>query len=112
MVEALVKPELLVWGRDSAGFSVDMAAKKINVKPEKLASWESGEARPTFAQLIKLAQVYKRPVAVFYLPTPPKNVAVLHDFRNSLAKAAKLTLQSLPTRSGVQRSEEISQLSF
>ena len=57
------------------------AAKKISVKPEKLASWEAGEARPTIQQLRKLGRAYKRPLAVFYLPEPPKDFHAMHDFR-------------------------------
>ena len=32
-------------------------------------------------QLRKLARVYKRPLAVFYLPTPPTDFQAIHDFR-------------------------------
>ena len=37
-VEAIVKGELLSWARRSAGLDVDQAARKIRVKPERLAS--------------------------------------------------------------------------
>lgn len=80
-VEALVKPELIVWARTSAGLSVEEAAKKIQVKPERLDAWEAGEARPTINQLRKLGNVYKRPIAVFYLAEPPKDFQAMHDFR-------------------------------
>jgi Zn-dependent peptidase ImmA (M78 family) len=80
-VEALVKPELLMWARESAGLSIQIAAKKAHVKPERLESWERGEGRPSVKQLRKLANIYKRPLAVFYLPEPPKTFDALHDFR-------------------------------
>lgn len=48
---------------------------------ERLASWEQGERRPTIPQLRKLARAYKRPLAVFYLPKPPKDFLALRDFR-------------------------------
>lgn len=54
--------ELLIWARESGGFTVNEAAKKANVKPEKLSGWESGESRPTINQLRKLASIYKRPL--------------------------------------------------
>src|SRR5437868_1633363 len=41
-VEALVKPELLRWGRETAGLTVEAAAKKIDTTPERLLSWENG----------------------------------------------------------------------
>ena len=70
-IEALVKPEMLVWARESAGLPPQVAAKKIGIKSEKLEMWEKGEIRPTVAQLRKAASVYKRPTAAFYLPRPP-----------------------------------------
>lgn len=82
LVEALVKPELLIWARDSAGFDLPTAAKKIGISQERLESWESGLKRPTVSQLRKTASVYKRPIAVFYLQSvPSKQQPVLHDFR-------------------------------
>ncbi len=80
-VEAIIKPELLLWARTSRGLDVELAAKKATVKPEKLLSWESGDARPTVKQLRKLGTVYKRPLAVFYLDEPPKDFDALRDFR-------------------------------
>ena len=80
-VEALVKPELLRWVREDTGLTIEEAARKVPVKPERLESWERGEARPTVHQLRKLAQAYKRPLAVFYLSVPPKTFEPLHDFR-------------------------------
>ncbi len=80
-IEAIVKPELLSWARRSAGLDVDQAAKRIRVKPDRLASWERGESRPTVKQLRKLGRVYRRPLAIFYLPEPPLDFHPMHDFR-------------------------------
>ncbi len=81
-VEALVKPDLLIWARNNAGLTVEQAAKKAQVKPERLESWETGERRPTIKQLRKLGNAYKRPLAVFYLPEPPKDFQPIRDFRS------------------------------
>lgn len=81
-VEALVRPALLLWARKSAGLSVVQAAKKVQVKAERLESWERGERRPTVKQLRKLANTYKRPLAVFYLSEPPKDFQAIRDFRS------------------------------
>jgi transcriptional regulator with XRE-family HTH domain len=80
-VKALVKPELLVWARTSAHLRVEEAAHKAQVKEEQLAAWERGEGQPSIPQLRKLGRVYKRPLAVFYLPKPPTTFQALHDFR-------------------------------
>ena len=75
-VEALITPALLRWGRETAGYDVETASAKASVKPEALESWESGQARPSIPQLRKLAKLYKRPIAVFYLPEPPQGFTV------------------------------------
>ncbi len=80
-VEALIKPELLIWARESAGFTLADAARKAKVNPEKLEQWEDGRARPTIPQLRELARIYKRPLAVFYLPVPPKDFQPMNDYR-------------------------------
>lgn len=70
--DAIINPELLVWGRETIGYELEEAAKKIGVKPERLANWEKGDnERPTVKQLFKVANVYKRPFAAFYFSNPP-----------------------------------------
>lgn len=78
---ALINPDVLRWARDNAGLSVDDAAKKAAVKPAKLAAWETGEDFPSIPQLRKLARVYRRPIALFYLSKPPRTFKPMHDYR-------------------------------
>ncbi len=86
-VEANPTPGVLVWARESSGLTTEAAAKKVGVSAERLAAWESGEQRPTFAQLRKLGTAYKRPLAVFYLEQPPRHFAPMHDFRRAAERA-------------------------
>ncbi len=76
-----VKRELLQWARATAGFTLDEAARKIGVKPERLAAWEAGDRAPTASQLRTAANVYKRPLGAFFLPAPPEEPQPPHDFR-------------------------------
>lgn len=85
--EAKIKAALLVWARESSGLGVEAAARKIGVKAERLHAWEVGESRPSIAQLRKAGEVYKRPLAVFFLPEPPKDFRPLSDFRRLPASA-------------------------
>lgn len=80
-VEALVTPELMKWARESAGLTLDEAAKKIGRPEHEIAQWESGELRPSIAQARKACEVYRRPLAVLYLPSPPEDFDTLRDFR-------------------------------
>jgi Zn-dependent peptidase ImmA (M78 family) len=90
--EALVEPRLLIWARESIGLDVERAAKKIGIAADRLLEWESGNARPSIAQLRKAATAYKRPLAVFYLPEPPVDYQVLSDYRRLPAsKVGKLS---------------------
>ncbi len=82
-VPALVNCDVLRWARESAGVSVDEVTKRLKYTSEQLAQWEDGSAFPTMAQLRKLAGLYKRPIAVFYLSKPPKKFQALHDFRRT-----------------------------
>jgi len=81
--EALVNPALLVWARESINMDLDEAAEKIGVKAERLREWESGRRHPTVNQARAMSQVYRRPLAAFFLPQPPSSLgfAVPHDFR-------------------------------
>lgn len=87
-VEALVEPPLLKWARESAGLDTESAAKKAGVKTERLESWEAGERRPSIVQLRKLAHIYRRPIAAFYLPEPPTDIQTPRDFRRLPGKVA------------------------
>lgn len=82
-LRALVKPQLLVWARERSRVRIEDAAKAANVSVERLSSWERDEdpALPTVSQLRLLAAKYRFPLAVFYLPEPPRDFAPLRDFR-------------------------------
>lgn len=81
LVRAKVKPELLVWARESSGFTVEDAARKIRQPAERLAAWEAGEQQPTINQLRRLANAYKHALSVFYLSKAPEVFEPMHDFR-------------------------------
>ena len=97
-IEAMVKPEMLVWAREGARLDIETAAKKAKVTPDRMKLWETGEARPTINQLRKLANAYKRPIAVFYLPEPPAGFQAMRDFRRlpgdvAINESAELALE-------------------
>ena len=83
-----VNPEILVWARESAGLSLDTAAKQAGFADsrrssavEKLTAIEIGEREPTRHQLSKLAEKYRRPLLTFYLSHPPTKSTRGADFR-------------------------------
>jgi Zn-dependent peptidase ImmA (M78 family)/DNA-binding transcriptional regulator YiaG len=76
-----VSRDVLVWARRSSGLSLEDAAEKLKVLVTELRMWEEGAEEPTLADLRTLARVYKYPLAVMLLPTPPTGIDVLRDFR-------------------------------
>ena len=72
---------VLKWARERLGLSLSDAARQIGVNEETLSAWESQEKYPTLTKLYVLAEKYGQPPAVFYLPEPPSDEPLPHDFR-------------------------------
>ncbi len=69
--------------REELNLSIFDVAYKMNKEPEVIESWESGGGSPTYIQLEILAQkVYKKPIAVFFMPNLPYSVDPDTDFRS------------------------------
>jgi Zn-dependent peptidase ImmA (M78 family)/transcriptional regulator with XRE-family HTH domain len=70
------------WARESIGLTVEDVAGRIAKRPDDISNWESGADAPTYVQLERLAyEVYKRPIAVFFLPEPPQERRPQSEFR-------------------------------
>ena len=76
--KAEVEPAILTWARSNAGLSIEEAAHSLQTKPER---GEEGDERPSMAQLRRMAVAYKRLLSDFYLPVPPRDDPITHDFR-------------------------------
>jgi Zn-dependent peptidase ImmA (M78 family)/transcriptional regulator with XRE-family HTH domain len=86
-----VSPSVLTWARTTASIDLATAARRLKVPPERLVAWESGDnvKPPTIGQLRKMADVYQRPLAAFFLSEPiaQEQVPSLPDFRRPAARA-------------------------
>ena len=81
-VKALITPEVLKWAREKRiKLEIDYAAKKLKIDMEHLEAWENGTEQPTFAQLKKIAKLYRTHISIFYLPEPPTDFQPLTDYR-------------------------------
>jgi Zn-dependent peptidase ImmA (M78 family)/transcriptional regulator with XRE-family HTH domain len=78
---AHVTPQVLRWARESIGYEVDEAARRIGVTPEKLEGAEAGDLMLTLRQAEKAADVYNRPLAALFLPEPPREEPQEAQFR-------------------------------
>lgn len=83
-----INHEILSWSRRTAGLTLEEASRKLhfsNTKKksaaDKLRSLETGESIPTKQTLEKMAQVYRRPLIIFYLEKIPAKTELVTDFR-------------------------------
>jgi Zn-dependent peptidase ImmA (M78 family)/transcriptional regulator with XRE-family HTH domain len=82
-VKSRINPALITWARETAGFTTNEASKRLKVNEELLAAWEDAttDEAPSIPQLRKLAALFKRPLAVFYLREVPPRFEVMRDLR-------------------------------
>ena len=81
-----ITPAVLKWAREQAGYSLhDLEDMYPN-----LNKWENGDKEPTYPQLEKLAEKYKRPIAIFFFPSPPDLPSGDESFRTLGAQQLKL----------------------
>jgi Zn-dependent peptidase ImmA (M78 family) len=83
-----VSSAVLRWARETAGLSLDEAARRIDLSPtrnataaERVAALESGADEPSRPLLLRMAKQYRRPLLTFYLSEPPETGNRGHDFR-------------------------------
>ena len=91
-----INPAMLAWARKTSGLSAAEAAHKIGLSSsahstaaKKLQELEAGKAKPTRAQLEKIAKAYWQPLTIFYLASPPRVGDRGVDFRQSQQPIAK-----------------------
>ncbi len=77
-----LQPSVLRWARESQGYAVEEVAHRLKRTEAEIEAWEAGTAAPTYAQLEEMAyKLFKRPLAVFFLPAPPPEPAIKERFR-------------------------------
>jgi Zn-dependent peptidase ImmA (M78 family) len=72
-----VKPELIRWACDRAGYEPAMLAAKF----PHLAAWQSGDAQPTLKQIERFAASVHAPIGFLFLQQPPIEKVPIPDFR-------------------------------
>ncbi len=77
-----IQPSILRWARQSIGLSLLDVAHAMKKPASAVEAWEEGADAPTYVELERLAYaVYKRPLALFFLPSPPEEVPPTREFR-------------------------------
>lgn len=65
-------PEVLTWARREWGLSINEVSRRTGIPFHTLEEAEHGIQRLTVAQGRRLAEAYRRALAVFLLPQPPE----------------------------------------
>ena len=80
-----INPDIVKWARERSGYTVEAIAAFLKKDPSIVNDWELGKRAPTYVQLEKLADKYKRPIAIFFFPEPPEepNIAENLALRSS-----------------------------
>jgi Zn-dependent peptidase ImmA (M78 family) len=77
-----VTPSVVSWAVSEDGRPLPQIAESLNVAPDQLVEWTSGESAPTAGQLSDLARILDRPRALFFLPRPPDVATLSPRFRH------------------------------
>lgn len=77
MTRVQVRPELIQWACDRAGYGAAALSKRF----PKLEAWQRGEAEPTLKQLETFALATHTPFGYFFLAEPPVEQVPIPDFR-------------------------------
>lgn len=106
--EISVNPSILTWARESIGMDKETVGEKLDEDVGFIERLENGDEKPRLSQLKSLAKYYKRPLAVFFLPEPPKEPSYPADFR-TLPEREELPL-SKKTRLAIRKAWRIQNL--
>lgn len=78
---AVVTPAALRWARETVGYTIEEAARRLNVKPDKLDRAERGTDTLTMRQAEAAARIFHRPLAALFVPDPPTEEPFEAQFR-------------------------------
>ena len=88
-----MNPAIIKWARERSGYSLEKAAAVVKKDVTTLSDWESGESAPTYVQLEKLADKYKRPIAIFFFTEPPEEPDIAGNLARRSSDTAPLSPQ-------------------
>lgn len=83
-----VKPEILVWARETAGLTREQAAEKLGIRDahgvealDRLRAFEEGNGDVSRPLLLKMSKLYRRSLLTFYMSAPPRRGDRGEDYR-------------------------------
>ncbi|MGH7720974.1 MAG: ImmA/IrrE family metallo-endopeptidase [Gemmatimonadaceae bacterium] len=85
MIRVDVPPGMLRWARERAQFD----SADLQRRFPRLASWETGDERPTLKQLEAFAKAVWVPIGYLFLGEPPAESIPIPDFRSGRGRAGR-----------------------
>lgn len=76
-----VEPLILKYARHYSGYDIATASRKLKITEDSLKKFEEEKSKVSIAAIKKMAEVYRIPVAFFFLTNPPADLVVPKDFR-------------------------------
>ena len=86
-----INPAIIKWARERSGYTLQDIAKSFKKDIATISYWESGEKAPTYRQLEKLADKFKRPTALFFFPEIPQEPNLVNQFSLRSSEIEKLS---------------------
>jgi Zn-dependent peptidase ImmA (M78 family) len=102
MTSVSVRPELLRWAIDRAGYEPRDLAQRFR----RLPKWLEGEKQPTFKQLEAFARATHTPFGYFFLPEPPEEPLPIPDLRTLQQRPRRPSADLLDTIYAMQRRQD------
>ena len=90
-----IEPSVFQWARAQNGYSLEQLAQKLNKSTATIQQWENTGEKVPFADLEKLATLYKMQVTVFFLSDTPPPIKKPKDKRNFRASYGGLTPKTM-----------------
>ena len=99
MIRVSIRPEMLRWARERAGYELNDLA----VRFPWLIAWERGEKKPTLKQLETFANATHVPFGYLFLSEPPEEDIPIPDFRTVGGRVRRPSPDLLDTIYSMQR---------
>ena len=100
-----INPAIIKWARERSGYTLKEVADSLNKDAETISDWESGSSSPTHPDLEKLADKFKRPVALFFFPEVPQEPDLVNQLalRSSEIEALSPNIRLLLRRAAARQ---------
>ncbi len=90
-----INPKILAWAREESGFEIDDIIGVVEVDTHTYQLWEKSGNDIPFSKLKTLAKLFKRQIAIFFLPSVPPKSKRPKDNRNLKELPSKLSPETL-----------------